>query len=398
MTIRRGSRPAQVRPRPASTGRPPAASRPRRRTGRLSPRAPITRRTGLPLPLQLGLAIGVALLGIVVLTGASGFAARALGGVGGTISDAVAKLTATAEPSASPLAAPDAPTLASPAEPYTRSKTVDITGTLPAAFAGQPDVKIRLYLSLSNQPPAPIDEHAVGATVAFTFPAVKLDEGTNTFTATIVRGDTESDPSPAVQFVRDTKAPGLSISSPKDGATVNRKTVTIKGRTQARSEVFVRNADASVTTTTSADGDGSFSATIALDPGTNGITVTSTDPAGNDRSVVLTVRRGSGRLTASISASRYRFARKSLPEPLTVRVTVLDPDGKPLEGADVTFTISIPGVPAVTAGGRTDATGHASFTTTIPRGASFGTGPASVLVHTAEFGDTTDRTIITIGK
>ncbi|HEY3524345.1 MAG TPA: Ig-like domain-containing protein [Candidatus Limnocylindrales bacterium] len=398
MTIRRGSRPAQVRPRPASTGRPPGANRPRRRTGRLSPRAPITRQGGLPLPLQLGLAVAVAVLGIVVLTGASGVLARAMGGIGGTISDAVAKLTATPEPTVAPLQAPGSPTLATPSEPYTQAKTVDITGTVPAAMAGQPDVRIRLYLSLSNQPPAPIDEHAVGSTVSFTFPAVKLDEGTNTFTATIVRGDDESDPSPAVQFVRDTKAPSLSISSPKDGATVNRKIATIEGRTQARSEIVVRNADASVTGTATADGDGSFTATIALDPGTNGITVTSTDPAGNHRSVVLTIRRGSGHLTAAISASLYRFSRKDLPSPLTIRVAVLDPDGKALEGADVTFTISIPGVPTVTAGGRTDATGRASFTTTIPKGATLGTGPATVLVHTADFGETTDRTVITIAK
>ncbi len=321
-----------------------------------------------------------------------------MGGIGGTISDAVGKLTATPSPSPSPLAAPDAPTLTAPAEPYTSSKTVDITGTIPAAFVNQPDVRVRLYLSLSGQPPAPIDEQPVGATVAFTFPAVELDEGTNTFTATIVRGDSESEPSPAVKFIRDTKKPPLTISSPKDGTTVNRKTVTIEGRTQARSEILVRNADASATATASADGDGSFSATIALEPGTNGITITSTDPAGNQRSVVLTVRRGNGQLTASISASLYRFSRRSLPAPLTLRVMVLDPDGKPLEGADVTFTLSIPGVPAVTATGQTDATGRASFTTTIPRGATRGSGPASVLVHTNEFGDTTDRTVITIEK
>jgi hypothetical protein len=344
------------------------------------------------------LVVAVAALGIVVLTGASGVLGRAMGGIGGTISDAVDKLIATPEPSAAPLEAPGAPTLSAPAEPYTRSKTVDITGTIPVAFAGQPDVRIRLYLSVSDQPPVPIDEHPAGVTVSFTFPAVQLDEGSNTFTATILRGDTESDPSSAVQYVRDTKAPGLSISSPKDGATVNRRTVAVEGRTQARSEVLVRNADASVSVTTTADGDGSFSATIPLDPGTNGLTVTSTDPAGNHKSVVLSVRRGSGRLTASIGASLYRFSRKSLPTPLTIRVAVLDPDGNPLEGADVTFTISIPGVPTVTADGQTDATGHASFTTTIPKGAMPGTGPATVLVHSTDFGDTTDRTVITIGK
>ena len=75
-----------------------------------------------------------------------------------------------------------------------------------------------------------------------------------------------------------------------------------------------------------------------------------------------------------------------------------DPDGLPLAGADVTFTLSIPGIPTVTIDGTTNAQGKASFKTTIPKGAAVGQGNATVLVSTDEYGSTEDFTVITIVK
>ena len=40
---------------------------------------------------------------------------------------------------------------------------------------------------------------------------------------------------------------------------------------------------------------------------------------------------------------------------MTLSATVTDPDGQPLAGADVTFTLSMPGIPTVTIDGTTDA-------------------------------------------
>lgn len=342
--------------------------------------------------------VAVATLGIVVLAGASGFVGRAVGGLGGSLSAALGRLTAASSASPTAGAALGAPVLLAPNEPYTNQLTVDVSGTIPAQFAGQAGIRIRLYRAVGSTAPAQVDEQAVGGSVSFTFPAIALAAGTNTFTATIADGTSESPPSAAVSFVLDTKAPPLTITSPRNGATVNRAAATITGRTQPRSVVVVHNTDSSANATGTAGADGTFSVAITLVTGSNTVTVTATDPAGNAKSATLTIRRGSGALKASISASRYQFSAKGLPDPLSVFVLVLDPDGKPLGGATVTFTISIPGVPIVTAGGTTDATGRASFSTTVPKGAMPGTGPAAVLVHTTDFGDTTDRTVITITK
>ena len=83
---------------------------------------------------------------------------------------------------------------------------------------------------------------------------------------------------------------------------------------------------------------------------------------------------------------------------MTLFATVTDPDGQPLAGAAVTFTLSMPGIPTVTIDGTTDAQGKASFKTTIPKGAAVGQGSATVLVSTDTFGSTQDFTVITITK
>jgi hypothetical protein len=88
-----------------------------------------------------------------------------------------------------------------------------------------------------------------------------------------------------------------------------------------------------------------------------------------------------------------------LPVKLTLSALVSDPNGQPLKGASVTFSVAIPGVTAITSKTyATAADGTASFRTSIPRGATTGQASVVAIVHTADFGDTTDRTVITIGK
>ena len=69
-----------------------------------------------------------------------------------------------------------------------------------------------------------------------------------------------------------------------------------------------------------------------------------------------------------------------------------------MAGADVTFTLSMPGIPTVTQDRTTNSSGKATFTTTIPKGAAVGQGSATVLVTTDSFGSTQDFTVITITK
>ena len=61
------------------------------------------------------------------------------------------------------------------------------------------------------------------------------------------------------------------------------------------------------------------------------------------------------------------------------------------------FTVSVPGLEAIVSGQiKTNENGTARFTTSIPKGAMKGSGLATVLVDTGEFGNLTDRQVLTV--
>ena len=135
---------------------------------------------------------------------------------------------------------------------------------------------------------------------------------------------------------------------------------------------------------------------MGLTDGTNAIAITATDPAGNQSSASLSVRRGTGKLTVVLGTSANSIKQDRLPEPVTLSASVTDPDGLPIPGAPVTFTLSVPGIPTVTQDAVTGANGMAKFATTVPHGADVGQGSATVLVSTDQFGSTQDYGVISI--
>lgn len=337
-------------------------------------------------------------LGAVVLIFANGGLGTIAGAIGQTFNGFVTDITRTPEPSAPEPVAADAPLLELPEEPYTNQPTVDLVGTVPAMVAGSADTKIRIYVAIGQGDPGVAIEVPVGPSQHFLVPGVTLSPGPNTFTATIV-GPTEleSEASAAVTYILDKVKPKIVLSAPKANAIVNAKTLQVVGKTQGRSAISIRNVTTNATVTGAADTSGAFSIAVPIGNGTNKVQVTATDPAGNVNATTVTVRRGTGALTASLSSSFYQIKRAKLPESVQLSVVVSDPDGRPLAGAKVTFTMAVPGIPAITSSTlTTSSTGRATFTTTIPKGAASGQCSVTVIVQTTDFGDTTDRTVITI--
>jgi len=377
--------PAKLKPRPTVASRVAAHRR-------------VERGPGLAFPFRLLLGVAVIALGVGVLVLANGGLGRIASAVGSTVDGLVADLTSTPVPSAPDPVAANAPNLEAPEEPYTNDKSIDLVGTIPADIVNQVDWRIRIYVAIGKGEPGILIEIPVGSSQHFLVPGLALSPGQNTFTASIVGPtDLESDFSAAVTYVLDTSKPRIIISSPKKNATVNGKTVQVVGKTQARSQLSIRNVTTSATVTGAADANGSFKIAIPIGTGSNKIQVTSTDPAGNVNTATVTVRRGTGKLTAALTASFYQVKKSHLPEQVRLNVVVTDPDGRALAGAHVVFTLAVPGIPAITSSTlATSSTGRASFTTTIPRGASAGQTSVTVIVETDDFGDTTDRTVITI--
>ena len=400
MTSRRGGRPSQVRPRPPSTGRPaPAKVRPRApAAGRVASHRRVERTRRLALPFRLLFAVAVVALGAGVLFVANGGVGRAASFLGSTLAGFVDNLAATPAPSAPPLVVASAPVLQSPEEPYTNQPTVDLAGRVPENLVGRQGYVIRIYVAIGDQAPGEVAELAVGDQVTFVVAGVGLSEGTNTFTATIAGPAGESAPSPGVAYVLDTSKPTIKISSPKDGAVVNAKSVELKGKTQARSNLELTNATTGASVTGAADVSGAFSLIIPISAGVNQLSLTSTDPAGNAKTSTLSVRKGSGQLTAKLTASVTSIKASRLPEPVQVFLVLTDPNGQPVAGAQATFSLAAPNVPIISKSIQTDGSGRAVFTTTIPKGAARGQCKVTVLVHTADFGDVNSLTTIAITK
>ncbi|MBI2776133.1 MAG: hypothetical protein HYX57_02540 [Chloroflexi bacterium] len=400
MTTRRGGRSSHVRPRAPSTGRP-AAQRvrvPAPDAYRLKQAKGLDkRRRGIPLPARLLLVVAVAALGFAVFSTATGGIGSLVRALGSSLTGFVDNITATPKPSATPIVIAGAPTIASPAEPYTNQPIADLEVTIADNLVGDPAVRVRIYLTLEGQAPAPIAEVPVGSTIRMIVP-VDLTPGRNDFYATIVEAGLESEASPVVTFILDAEPPAFVLSSPAAGATINRSTVDLTGTTQPRTTILARNEANGTSISGVAATDGTFTLSLPLEPGPNGIRITGTDPAGNTGELILSVVRGSGSLTATLTASSSRISVSSLPVSLQLGVLVTDPDGLPLEGATVTFNLTVPGIQPIAKEATTAGDGRATFTTTLPTGVTAGAGLATVVVATTDFGTTSASRTITIAN
>lgn len=402
MDPRRGDRPSQVRPRPPSTGRPapvrtrPVTPSPTRLTGYRR----IERRRGLPLAMKAVLALSIVMLGGAILWVGSGqvgpFISSVVRSFGGFVAQ-VGEVAGSPKPTDSPDLA-DAPSIEIPEKPYTNQDKVDVTVNVPPAVTGLEDHTVRLYVTLKDQDPQLIMEEPVGDISVQVLSGVGLAAGRNDLQAAIMGPAGESERSPVATWVLDQSKPKVSVISPKDNAQVKKAVVTIKGKSQAGAEVRLTNAANGAIATVVAGKDNLWETTLAIADGSNAITITATDPAGNENATQLSLRKGSGRLTAALTSSAYRFKASRLPKDIALKVAVTGPDGRRVSGATALFTISVPGLEAIVSGEvSTNKSGVASFTTTIPAGAMPGGGLATVLV-TSGSDTTTDRQVLTITK
>lgn len=354
----------------------------------------------MPLPFKAVLALAVVVLGVGTLSVATGavapLTASLASGFGGII-DSVGSVVSSPEPTAPPDIS-DAPAIVAPDEAYTNEDTVDITVNVPAVIAGVDGYSVRLWVTLKDQDPKLVRDVPVGPTSVQLLAGVDLEKGRNEFQASVMGPGGESELSAVVPWVLDQSRPSIKITAPsKSSSSTSKSTVTVKGKTQARSSVRLKNDLSGAVVTVVAGKDGLFEAKVALDTGVNKITITSTDPAGNPNTETITVRRGSGAMLISLTGSAYRFNSKKLPQRVTFQVVVTDPAGRRLSGATALFTVTVPGLEAIVSSEiRTSSNGVASFTTRIPKGAMPGSGLATVLVTSSEYGDKTDRQVLTV--
>lgn len=395
MTTRRGS---HVRPRPPSSGRsqPVKVAAPDRRRVR-SYRGIDARRKRAPLATRTVLALGVVVLAGAAFLAASGGIGPVLKTLGLGFANAFGHLTATPLPTATAFVPTNSPVIASPLQPYTNVDTVDLQVSIPAEAVGDATAKVLIYLALEGLEPAPLIEKTVGTTSTMIIP-IQLTKGRNDVSATLFRGAEESEPSPSVTYILDQDPPKITVSSPKNGAAIDTPEVTIKGTTQAGTSLVALNAGNGTSISSVADKDGKFEFGLPLGSGTNQVTITGTDPAGNVGKTTLKLIQGSAKMSVRLSASAYRISVAKHPSQLQLVVLVTDPSGSALRGAHAFFTVQIPGLAPISNDLVTGADGRAVFTTPLVGQLTTGGGLGTVLVTSDLYGSSTDRVTLTFVK
>lgn len=398
MTSRRGA--SHVRPRPPSSGRPfqavkvkaPDRQRVRQHRGldARRPRAPLVTRTLL--------ALSVVLLAAAAFVLAGGGIGPMLSTLGAGFQSALDRLVASPVPNQSALPLASSPSIASPVQPYTNDKMVDLTITVPAEAVGDPSAIVRIYLALEGLEPSPVIDWPVGATSRIVVP-FELTEGRNDISATLVRASAdESEHSPIITWILDLNPPKINIESPKDGERIETPDATIRGTTQAGTTVIARNTANSASISTVAGRDGSFEFQLPLVQGKNQIEISATDPAGNQNSKSFELVQGSTKMRVNLRASLYTISVKHHPSSLQLVVVVLDPSGDPIAGARAFFTLQIPGLAPISNELLTGADGRATFTTPLVGELSTGGGVGTVLITDETYGEGTDRVTLNFVK
>jgi hypothetical protein len=232
------------------------------------------------MPIIVRIALSLAIIGLgagILYIGAGGLKTVA-GSFGTTLAGFVDDVTATASPSPSIAVVSGATSLESVDEPYTSSPQVDLIVTVPASMVGDTTHRIRVYLSLQDQKPAPLMEVPIGPTAKTPVP-VQLTKGINDFSVSIVGDGTESEVSAVVRYVLDNAKPKVTITSPKANALVNGKSVSIKGKVRPLDPAGPQRRTAP-RAPGSAGTDGQFHAQHPDHHRRNTINIDVTDPAG----------------------------------------------------------------------------------------------------------------------
>ena len=228
---------------------------------------------------------------------------------------------------------PGRPTLTKPTNPITASATATISGTLPQDLLNKSGAIIRIIITRADQSMITGAEINVPKTAGFDVTQIPLSAGKNTIEAVIVVDGVEGTRSAPITIVRDTSAPTLTITTPTSGASMSGETVTVTGKTDKEIDVQVRNETTGTIEGGRSTAKGAFSLALALRNGTNVLTITATDEAGNQTSKSLEISTSAsvGRISIILNPGTIILSKK----PIAFRITATATDSAGALAANV---------------------------------------------------------------
>jgi Bacterial Ig domain len=229
---------------------------------------------------------------------------------------------------------PPPPTLLAPSVEITRADTIDIVALGPMNLRRDQQYVVRLYVN-----DAQVRDVDLPGQQQFTIHNVPLDEGANSIRASLVGGGGEGQQSAAVTITRDDIAPDIRVLQPS--GKVYTETDTLVGKTESGADIEVTDG-AGHDLEASLQPDGRFSVDLSLTIGDNWLTLRSTDAAGNKSTSRVSIVRAPSAASLDLEVTPTDLFTADLPATVELTVNVLDELGHPVDGADVTFSVSPP--------------------------------------------------------
>lgn len=317
---------------------------PRRGTrGETPPRGPAARDPGASPPLS-----GPRRIGVLVVVGA--LVASVLMAVGGGSGRPTAPAATpsppptaapTPTPSPSPVGPPPtvAPVIAPPESELLTVREVALTVTIPEPGVPLRTLELRIYRG-ARQLVDPVRVRQLTQTIR----RIPLRRGENRITAVLANAGGEGPRSEVLLITVDDQAPRIELRGPDEGAVINGSIATVRGVTEPGLTVSVRNPSVGAALSPVADDRGVFAAEVRLGSETNRLEVETQDAAGNRTRLTRTVVRGDAVPEAKLTMSRSSLRLGQLPMSVNIVLELLDPEGRPVNGVTVFFSISPPGL------------------------------------------------------
>jgi len=262
------------------------------------------------------------------------------------------------------------PTLSEPSEPITAAASMTVSGTLPQDLLEKSDAIIRIIITREDGSEITGAEINMPKTAGFDVAQIPLSAGTNVIEAVVVINGVEGTRSAPITIVRDTTAPALTVSAPTPGEIMNGDAVTVTGKTDKDIDVQVRNETTGTIESGRSTAKGAFSISITLRDGTNVLTITATDGAGNQtsKSVEISTSASVGRISIILNPGTIILSKK--PIAFRITATATDSTGAPAANVRVCMYVTAPNAaPDPVAPGRcvtSDVNGRAAWDYNFP--------------------------------
>lgn len=236
-----------------------------------------------------------------------------------------------------------APQILTPDVVLTRATAVDLTLIRPSGLDPAVTYTVRITVNGNTawERPLPQQEQFVVADVP-------LSEGENSMRAVLLNDAGLGATSAPLTITRDTTAPVIRVTRPEPGSTVYGEQDTLRGRTEAGATIAINDVATGAAIAASIDPDGRFTADLTLALGDNQLQLSSRDPAGNEASARITITRANSLAVLTLTVSDDQLKVADLPQQLEVTANIADENGQPVEGAQVTFSLSPPNATTLT--------------------------------------------------